>query len=213
MELMASGDFPFGVLGLVHVANAIEQLRPLRADEALDLRVRAENLAEPQARPDGRHRRRGLRGRRARMARPQHLPASRVRGRENGLEGALGRRACAERRVGGAGRHRAPLRRGVGRPQPDPPARPLGAAVRPEGRDRARDVDQGALPRRAAGSPAGGVHGRGRVQAAGPAAREGRVRLVDWRTSERRFAAARRAQRQAAPDGALTPCASAASAA
>jgi acyl dehydratase len=45
MELMASGDFPFGVLGLVHVRNAIEQLRPLRADEPLDLLVWAENLA------------------------------------------------------------------------------------------------------------------------------------------------------------------------
>src|ERR671910_2831964 len=46
MELMAAGDFPFGVLGLVHVANAIEQARPLRAGEPLDLRVRAENLAQ-----------------------------------------------------------------------------------------------------------------------------------------------------------------------
>ncbi len=45
IELMASGDFPLGVLGLVHVANVIEQLRPLRADEPLDLRVWAENLA------------------------------------------------------------------------------------------------------------------------------------------------------------------------
>jgi hypothetical protein len=42
---MASGDFPFGVLGLVHVRNAIEQLRPLRAGEPLDLLVWAENLA------------------------------------------------------------------------------------------------------------------------------------------------------------------------
>ncbi len=46
LELMAAGDFPFGVLGLVHVGNAIEQLRPLDAAEALDLRVRAENLAQ-----------------------------------------------------------------------------------------------------------------------------------------------------------------------
>jgi acyl dehydratase len=46
MELMAAGDFPFGVLGLVHVANAIEQLRPLDAGEPLDLRVWAENLAQ-----------------------------------------------------------------------------------------------------------------------------------------------------------------------
>jgi acyl dehydratase len=46
IELMAAGDFPFGVLGLVHVRNAIEQLRPLRAGEPLDLRVSAENLAD-----------------------------------------------------------------------------------------------------------------------------------------------------------------------
>jgi hypothetical protein len=46
MELMASRDFPFGALGLVHVNNAIEQLRPLRADEPLDLLVWAEKLAD-----------------------------------------------------------------------------------------------------------------------------------------------------------------------
>jgi hypothetical protein len=46
IELMASGSFPFGVLGLVHVRNAIEQLRPLRAGEPLDLQVWSENLAE-----------------------------------------------------------------------------------------------------------------------------------------------------------------------
>ena len=51
IELMAARDFPFGVLGLVHVSNAIEQLRPLRADEPLDLRVRAERIA---AHPRGR---------------------------------------------------------------------------------------------------------------------------------------------------------------
>jgi len=46
MELMASSDFPFSPLGLVHIGNRIEQRRPLRADERLDLRVRAENLAD-----------------------------------------------------------------------------------------------------------------------------------------------------------------------
>ena len=46
MELMTSGDFPFGVLGLVHVANAIEQLRPLHADEPLSFHVYAEHLAD-----------------------------------------------------------------------------------------------------------------------------------------------------------------------
>ena len=46
MSLMTSGDFPFGVLGLVHVANAIEQLRPLHAEEPLSFRVWVEHLAD-----------------------------------------------------------------------------------------------------------------------------------------------------------------------
>jgi acyl dehydratase len=45
MELMSSGSFPFSPLGLVHVGNRIELLRPIRADEPLDLRVWAERLA------------------------------------------------------------------------------------------------------------------------------------------------------------------------
>ena len=44
MALMTERSFPFPLLGLVHVANRIEQLRPLEADEALDLRVWAEDL-------------------------------------------------------------------------------------------------------------------------------------------------------------------------
>jgi acyl dehydratase len=45
LELMAAGSFPFSPLGLVHIGNRIEQLRPLRADERLDLRVWAADLA------------------------------------------------------------------------------------------------------------------------------------------------------------------------
>jgi acyl dehydratase len=45
MELMAASDFPFSPLGLVHIGNRIQQLRPLRADERLDLRVWAADLA------------------------------------------------------------------------------------------------------------------------------------------------------------------------
>jgi hypothetical protein len=44
MDLMARGSFPFSPLGLVHIGNRIEQLRPARADEPLDLRVWAEGL-------------------------------------------------------------------------------------------------------------------------------------------------------------------------
>jgi acyl dehydratase len=46
IELMAARDFPFGALGLVHVGNEIEQLRPLRADDTLDLLVWSERLAD-----------------------------------------------------------------------------------------------------------------------------------------------------------------------
>lgn len=44
MALMTERAFPFPLLGLVHVANRIEQRRPLDAAEALDLRVWAEHL-------------------------------------------------------------------------------------------------------------------------------------------------------------------------
>jgi hypothetical protein len=43
MDLL-TGPFPFSPLGLVHVANRIEQVRPLHADETLHLRLWAEDL-------------------------------------------------------------------------------------------------------------------------------------------------------------------------
>ncbi|MFL5867115.1 MAG: MaoC/PaaZ C-terminal domain-containing protein [Thermoleophilaceae bacterium] len=45
MELMTRTDFPFAVIGLVHVGNRIEQLRPIAADERLSVRVRTDDLA------------------------------------------------------------------------------------------------------------------------------------------------------------------------
>lgn len=44
MRLMADGDFPFPLLGLVHLDNSITQHRPIGAGEPLELRVRAEDL-------------------------------------------------------------------------------------------------------------------------------------------------------------------------
>ncbi len=41
MALMADGSFPFGAVGLVHIANRITQHRRLGVEEELDLRVRA----------------------------------------------------------------------------------------------------------------------------------------------------------------------------
>jgi acyl dehydratase len=44
MRLMTSADFPYPVVGLVHVANRITVTRPLDAAERLDLSVRAVDL-------------------------------------------------------------------------------------------------------------------------------------------------------------------------
>jgi acyl dehydratase len=45
MQVMTATDFPFPVIGLVHVRNRIEQARPIGDDEKLTLRVWAEGLA------------------------------------------------------------------------------------------------------------------------------------------------------------------------
>jgi hypothetical protein len=44
MDLMTRLSFPFGVIGLVHVENEIEQLRPIDAGEALEVHVRTADL-------------------------------------------------------------------------------------------------------------------------------------------------------------------------
>jgi hypothetical protein len=46
MELMTDSSFPFPVIGLVHVRNRIEQLRPIRADESLDITLWADDLRD-----------------------------------------------------------------------------------------------------------------------------------------------------------------------
>ncbi|MFK3982744.1 MaoC/PaaZ C-terminal domain-containing protein [Micromonospora sp. NPDC050397] len=44
MRLMSAPEFPFPLLGLVHIANRITLLRPVDASEPLDLSVRADEL-------------------------------------------------------------------------------------------------------------------------------------------------------------------------
>jgi acyl dehydratase len=44
MQLMTANEFPFAVIGLVHIRNRIEQARPIRDDERLTVRVRTANL-------------------------------------------------------------------------------------------------------------------------------------------------------------------------
>jgi acyl dehydratase len=46
VKLMTEPGFPFPLVGSVHLANRITQVRPLRVDERLGLRVRVENLRE-----------------------------------------------------------------------------------------------------------------------------------------------------------------------
>ena len=46
MSLMTDGAFPFGVIGLVHVANRIEHVRPVALAETPSLRVHAEALRD-----------------------------------------------------------------------------------------------------------------------------------------------------------------------
>ncbi len=50
LALMTSGGFPFPAIGLVHIANRIEQLRAIDAGERLSLRVSA---TEPEPHPRG----------------------------------------------------------------------------------------------------------------------------------------------------------------
>jgi acyl dehydratase len=49
LALMTDGSFPFGAIGLVHIANSITQHRPIGVDERLSLRVWATQL-EPHPR-------------------------------------------------------------------------------------------------------------------------------------------------------------------
>jgi acyl dehydratase len=46
MQIMTAADFPFPVIGLVHVENRIEQLRLIRAGEPLSMRVWTGDLGE-----------------------------------------------------------------------------------------------------------------------------------------------------------------------
>jgi len=44
MAVMASGDFPFGAVGLVHIENRIEQRRPIAIGEQLSIKVKPTKL-------------------------------------------------------------------------------------------------------------------------------------------------------------------------
>lgn len=114
MRLMTDGAFPFPLLGLVHLDNAITQHRPIDASERLDLAVRAEDLRPhpkgraftlvAEARSGGKlvweeHgtilRRGGGDPAGKAPARPEPLPADAAAVTEWKLDGGLGRRYAA----------------------------------------------------------------------------------------------------------------------
>lgn len=51
LKLLTDPSFPFPAIGMVHIANRIEQSRPIATGESLSLRVRA---TQPEPHPKGR---------------------------------------------------------------------------------------------------------------------------------------------------------------
>ena len=124
---------------------------------------RVSELRAAPARARVRLRHRGARRRRARVGGRRDEPQARRRATSRVRDEPAFEAPPVDGPVAAARRPRPPLRRRLGRPQPDPPARLGGEGVRLPARDRPRDVDEGALPRRAAA--AGRVHGRRALQA------------------------------------------------
>ena len=109
---------------------------------------------------------------------------------------AGGRRRAGDIAVAARRRPRAAIRGGFGRSEPDPPASAQRSGPRLSPRHRARDVEQGTLPRSARGRTAPCLHGRGQVPEADPAAGNGRIRR---RRSRRRAGLLRRSRLPAGP--------------
>ena len=199
MALMSSGSFPFPLLGLVHLDDAITQHRPIAIGEPLDFEVRAADLRRHPKGTAFSLRRRGRasggelvweetrhdpppRRRRSRRARAPTDPSRSGAGRPAGLGVAAARRP------------RPPLRGRLRRPQPDPPASADRPRLRIPAADRPRDVEHGPLPRPARGPAPGRLHAASvHVPPAGAAAGTGPVR-GSRRAADRRasaFAASR----------------------
>jgi hypothetical protein len=160
---MTGASFPFGVLGLVHLANRIERLRPVDAGERLNLRVWAADLAPHD------------RGRQFDVL-AEAVAGGELVWREHSTY------LHRERGGGGGGRNRSEppvagaiwtLPGDIGPATPPSRAtetRPHAPADRPAARaawsDRPWHVDRGPLPRGPGGHAAGGLRRRRALQAA-----------------------------------------------
>ena len=171
LRLMTAADFPFPMVGLVHLANRITVARPIDAGRSWTCRCTPRTCVRTT----------GAAGRRGR-----HRPPSTGRGLARRLDvPEQGARAAGGERRGAGDRPRPPaasarwrveprvgteLRPGLRRPQPDPHVPDRRPAARLPPADRARHVEQGPLPGRAGGPAAGRLHGRRGVQTAAAAA-------------------------------------------
>ncbi len=155
LAIMTDRSFPFPAIGTVHLENAITQHRTISPDEKLQVTARPADL-RPHAKGRAlRHRRRRAQRRGARVgSRSTYL---RLGGgdREAAADGPAFEDVPAGCSAVAAGRRpRPPLRLRVRGPQPDPPLRPDRQGLRLPAADRARHVEQGALPGRARGATA-----------------------------------------------------------
>ena len=200
MAVMADGSFPFGAVGLVHIENRIVQHRRIGIGEELTLaRPPDQAGAAPQGpRPSPSSPRPAPAGEKVweerqhdaapRRAAPSSPPGAKRRAaslthRPVGAE-RVGR--SAEWRLGGDLGRRYAAVSGDRNPihMHSLTAKPLGFPRR----DRARDVDQGALPGGAGEPPARRLRRRGPLPQADPAARPGRVRQRTPRARRSTFA-------------------------
>ncbi len=177
LRLMTAPAFPLPAIGLVHVANAITQLRPIDARERLDVRVRAADLrSHPRGTQFEMVAEAHAGGERAWISVSTYLRREGGHGSKRDRDTDPPRPSARWEVPGDTGRRYAAV---SARPQPDPPPPLQRAAVRDARGDRARDVAQGALPGRAGPRAPGRVHRRRALQAARRASRA--ARLLDLR--------------------------------
>ena len=188
LALMTDASFPFAAIGLVHIANEIVTHRPIRAGRAAGHQGVGDGSGAPSARAPVLAAHRGARRRRARVGGDLDQPAPR---RRAAVRGASRRPGPARREPSLPaaatwklpGRPRPPLRRGLGRHEPDPRPPAQRAPVRLSLRHRPRHVDQGPLPGRPGPRAARGVHRPGGLPQADRPARHGDLRRADARAA------------------------------
>ena len=177
MSYVGSADCPWPALGTVHLANRIEQTRSLKAGDAVRVELQTGTVQAHEKGQVFTLDLRILQDDESVWSATQTLLRVGVQS-PSGKPFVSGVTADAplshQARLFRAGRHRPPLWRGVGRPQPDPPECAHGAAVRFSPRHCAWHVDPCArlacvLPQQSAGAGAGGGGFQDATVSAGPA--------------------------------------------